>query len=141
MLRFFFVFVSLLFFLPLLHSQVTGQWKTIGDVDGKEKSIVEIYEENGKLFGKIIKLLPAAAHTHCDKCPGELQGKPITGMIILRDLIKTNKGGENGRAFDPSSGKTYNCYIELVDVDTLKLRGYIGVPALGRTQLWHRVKS
>lgn len=135
------VIIFLITFLTTIQGQVTGQWKTIGDVDGKEKSIVEIYEQNGKLFGKIVKLLPAAGFTVCENCPGDLKDKPLTGMVILHDLTITKSGGEGGTVMDPGNGRSYKCYIELVDADTLKLRGYIGVPAIGRTQLWYRVKS
>lgn len=109
-------------------------------MDKVEKSIVEIYEENGKLYGKVIKLLPAATHTHCDRCNGELKGKPIEGMVILRDLTPTSNGGKNGKVLDPSNGKTYEAYIELESADKLKLRGYIGNPAFGRSQYWYRLK-
>ncbi len=122
------------------NAQVTGMWKTIGDVDGTEKSIVEIYEQEGKYYGKVIKLLPAAKHTTCENCPGKLKNSPITGMVVLKDLTKTSNGGSNGKAVDPSSGKTYNCFIELENPDKLKLRGYLGVPTIGRTQYWYRVK-
>jgi|SRR5687767_4111882 len=135
--------ITILILLAHLHinaQEVTGMWKTIGDVDGTEKSIVEIYEKEGKLFGKVVKLLPAAKHTTCENCPGNLKNAPITGMVVLKDLQKTNKGGSNGKAIDPSSGKTYNCFIELENPDKLKLRGYIGVPTIGRTQYWYRVK-
>lgn len=138
-------FISAILFFILFHvslqAQLVGLWRTVGDIDKTEKSIIEIYEHEGKLFGKVIKLLPAATHTICEKCPGDLKGKPITGMVILRDLTQTNKGAENGRVLDPSSGKTYQCYIELEEADVLKLRGYIGSPAFGRTQYWYRVKS
>ncbi len=53
-------------FQAALQAQVTGMWKTIGDVDGTEKSIMEIYERGGKIYGKVVKLLPAAAHTVCE---------------------------------------------------------------------------
>ncbi len=121
-------------------AQVTGMWKTVGDQDGTEKSIVEIYEKEGKLYGKVVKLLPAAAHTTCEKCPGEFKDRPITGMVVLKDLKKSSTGATDGKAIDPSSGKTYNCFIELESPDKLKLRGYLGVPTLGRTQYWYRVK-
>ena len=61
-------------------------------------------------------------------------------MEILVDLVKTPEGGEDGEVLDPKSGKWYTCYMELVSQDKLKLRGYIGIPALGRTQYWYRVK-
>lgn len=123
-----------------VHAQVTGMWKTVGDADGTEKSIVEIYEKEGKYYGKVVKLLPAAKHKTCENCPGELKNKPITGMVVLKDLKKTSNGGQDGKAIDPSNGKTYNCFIELENPDKLKLRGYIGVPSIGRTQYWYRVK-
>lgn len=122
-------------------AQIIGKWKTVDDEDGVEKSIVEIYEKNGKLQGRVDKLLPAATVTHCAECPGELKNKPLVGMEILVDLIKNETGGEDGEILDPKSGKWYTCYMELVSPDKLKLRGYIGIPTFGRTQYWYRVKS
>jgi len=120
-------------------AQVTGLWKTIDDQDGREIAIIEIYERDHKLFGKVIQLLPAARRTICERCSGSLKNKPITGMNILQSLTITSTGGEKGRILDPSSGRTYNCNIELVDQDKLKLRGYLGIPSIGRTQYWYRV--
>jgi len=122
------------------NAQIIGMWKTVDDEDGVEKSIVEIYEKNGKLQGRVDKLLPAATVTHCAECPGELKNKPLVGMEILVDLTKNETGGEDGEILDPKSGKWYTCYMELVSPDKLKLRGYIGIPTFGRTQYWYRVK-
>lgn len=119
--------------------QITGLWKTVDDTDDVEKSIVEIYEHSGKLHGRVTRLLEAATKTHCDKCPGDLKNKPITGMVILKDLTKSVTGGTDGKILDPASGKTYSCYIELIDPNKLKLRGYLGLPTFGRTQYWYRV--
>lgn len=134
--------ISIFLITTFIHvdAQVTGMWKTVGDADGTEKSIVEIYEKEGKYFGKVVKLLPAAKHTTCENCPGDLKNRPITGMVVLKDLKKTSNGARHGKAIDPSNGKTYNCFIELENPDKLKLRGYIGVPSIGRTQYWYRVK-
>ena len=121
-------------------AQIIGKWKTVDDEDGAEKSVIEIYEKNGLLQGRIDKLLPTATVTHCTECPGALKNKPLVGMEILVDLTKNETGGEDGEILDPKSGKWYTCYIELVSADKLKLRGYIGIPAFGRTQYWYRVK-
>lgn len=134
-----FLFLLLLLLTGEVLSQVTGMWKTVGDVDGKEKSIIHIYEENGKLHGKVIEVLPASKYTICERCPGDLKGKPIKGMVVLRDLTKTANGGVDGKVMDPGSGKTYDCYLELEEQNKIKLRGYIGLPAIGRTQYWYRV--
>ena len=127
--------------LTVSQAQVTGKWKTFGEQDGKEKAIIEIYEQDGKLVGKVVKLLPDAVITKCVKCEGSLKDRPIEGMVILHGLTKTSQGGTDGKIIDPSSGKTYSCFVELEKSDTLKVRGYIGMPTLGRTQYWQRVKA
>ncbi|HEY3386234.1 MAG TPA: DUF2147 domain-containing protein [Saprospiraceae bacterium] len=122
------------------HGQVTGSWNVVDDDDGIVKSIVEIYEVNNQYYGRIVKLLETSKRTHCEKCYGELKGKPLTGMIIMWDLDKTSNGGKNGKVLDPSSGKIFSCSIELAGPDKLKLRGYLGVPSVGKTSYWNRLK-
>ena len=136
----FFLFLFFIFSYSAF-GQVTGYWKTIGDVDGTEKAIVHIYKENGKIYGKVIKLLPAAKHTTCAYCPGEMKDRPITGMVVLIGLTETSTGAIDGRVMDPSNGKTYKCYLKFESPDKLKLRGYFGIPAIGRTQYWYRVND
>ena len=140
MYRHLYTIIMLMFITVASHAQIIGQWKAVGDKDGDEKAIIEIYEQNGKLFGKVTKLLPGARITRCENCPGDLKDKPIEGMVVLKNLRKTALGGVDGKITDPSNGKTYNCAIELQDRDTIKVRGYIGMPAVGRTQYWKRVR-
>ena len=122
------------------YAQVTGLWRVVDDKDGIEKSVVEIYEQNGLYHGRIVRLLETSRRTHCDKCYGELKGKPLTGMRIMYDLEKTSNGGKNGKVIDPSTGKIFSCYIELDTPDRLKLRGYLGMPSVGKTSYWNRQK-
>jgi uncharacterized protein (DUF2147 family) len=122
-------------------AQLIGRWTAMGDMDYKPKAIIQIYEEDGKLHGRVEKILPAATTTICKNCDGDLKNKPIAGMVILTDLVKTETGGKDGKILDPGSGNTYSCYLELESPDKLKLRGYIGLPAFGRTQYWFRVKD
>ena len=96
-----------------------GIWKNLDDEDGREKSHIEIYEQNGTLRGKVIKLLPAATITKCDKCTGANKGKSLVGMDILWDLKKTGKVWERGEILDPKKGKVYDCKIELDGTDKL----------------------
>jgi uncharacterized protein (DUF2147 family) len=135
-----FLFVSLGFFHSL-KAQVTGLWKVVDDKDGIEKSIVEIYERNNRYFGKVVKLLSASKRTHCEKCTGALKNQPLTGMVILYDLKKTANGGRDGKVLDPSTGKIFSCYIELEGPDTLRLRGYLGIPSVGKSSHWNRMKE
>jgi uncharacterized protein (DUF2147 family) len=123
-----------------IHAQITGLWKVPDEHDGIVKSIVEIYEEDSKYYGRVAQVLDSSRHTHCEKCVGDLKDKPLTGMRILDDLTKTSNGGIDGTVLNPGSGKVYSCYIELESPDKLKLRGYIGMPAFGKTLYWTRLK-
>jgi uncharacterized protein (DUF2147 family) len=119
-----------------------GRWKTVDDVTGKAKSVVAIWEENGKLFGRIQKILdakPDDPNPTCDDCQGEQKGQPVLGLRILWDLQKDGDGWSGGTILDPESGKTYKCLISVEDGGTkLKVRGFVGVSMLGRTQYWLR---
>ncbi len=62
------------FFLTLNTVQaqsVVGKWKTIDDETGEAKSIVEIYEKSGKIYGKVVDILRADHKKDvCTKCDG-----------------------------------------------------------------------
>ena len=121
-------------------AQLEGFWVAVDDQDGLEKSVVEIYEHDGKYFGRVHRLLPNATITHCTGCEGDEKDKEITGMVIIKDLRKTSKGGRGGTILDPASGKWYSCYLELIDENKVKMRGYLGMPTFGRSQFWYRKK-
>lgn len=122
-------------------AQVTGKWKTIDDETGKAKSIVEIYESNGKLYGKVVEILnPAKKNAKCDKCEGADKGKPVEGLVIIKGLSKDGSEWTDGDILDPTKGKLYSCTLKLDGKDKLKVRGYLGVSLLGRTQYWTRVQ-
>ncbi len=127
---------------PRPASSPVGRWKTIDDVTGKVKSVVAIWEEKGKLYGRIQKLLnpdPKDPNPTCDDCAGEQKGKPVIGLRILWDLQKDGEGWSGGTILDPANGKTYKCLISVEEGGTkLKVRGFMGVPLLGRTQYWLR---
>lgn len=135
--------VALLFSATALAQSPVGEWRTIDDETGEPKSVVEIYEENGKLHGKIIRILPEGHSSICDDCEGEYAGKELIGAVILRDLERDGDEWEGGKITDPKNGKTYNVKMSLQDANTLDVRGFIKVPlmgsALGRTQTWYRV--
>lgn len=122
-------------------AQVTGKWKTIDDETGKEKSIVEIYEQNGKIYGKVVEILnPAKKDAKCTKCKGADKDKPILNLVIIKGLTKDGDEYTDGDILDPNKGKLYSCTIKLDGKDKLDVRGYMGISMLGRTQTWHRVK-
>ena len=122
-----------------------GKWKTIDDVTGKEKSIVTIWEDNGKIFGKVETVIEHPGETPkkiCDECPGDLKGQPIEGLRIMWDLQKDGDTWSGGQILDPKNGKVYKCKIWLEDKGKkLMVRGYIGFSLLGRSQEWIRLSE
>lgn len=121
---------------------ILGHWKTIDDETGQTKSIVELYDNNGKIYGKIIKLLlPEDQGKLCDKCTGNDYNQPLEGLVIVKDMSKdkNNNTYKDGTIFDPKKGKEYKCkmWIDKDTPNTLNVRGYIAF--FYRTQNWHRV--
>ncbi len=116
-----------------------GLWKTIDDSTGEAKSHVEIYEENGLLYGKVRHLLLKPNDTVCKQCTGDKKNQPVVGMIILQDMKPNKSYWQGGTIMDPENGKSYKCKIYLEGDNKLKVRGYIGFEALGRNQFWERI--
>jgi|SRR5690606_10588150 uncharacterized protein (DUF2147 family) len=132
-----------LFFSLSAFSQtpVLGQWKSIDDNTGETKSIVEIFERGGLIYGKVIKIFPKPSDDPdpvCNECDqkDERFKKKILGMEIIRKLKKEGSEYSGGDILDPEVGKVYRCKIWLDNTD-LKVRGYWG--PVWRTQTWKRV--
>lgn len=119
-----------------------GVWATDGD-----KSHIEVYRCGANLCGKIVWL----------KSPNGPDGKPsrdkhnpdpskrirtILGLQILFDLKPNASGTEwtDGHIYNPKNGKMYGARISLGSPNELKIRGYEGMPMLGETRTWTRVK-
>ena len=69
----------------------------------------------------------------------KLRDRPLLGLKIMDGFAYAGKGKwTDGRIYDPNSGKTYKCKMELKADDTLKVRGYVGMSWFGRTETWTR---
>jgi uncharacterized protein (DUF2147 family) len=139
-----------LFAVSLVHAALSpvGYWQTIDDVTGKPKSILHITQSGNALYGKVIKIYPRPGFDQneiCTACKGQKHNQPIVGMIVMEGLTQsTNNPAEwsGGEILDPLNGKTYKCFITLVNNGrSLNVRGYIGFSLFGRTQTWVRVEG
>ncbi|MEO6917892.1 MAG: DUF2147 domain-containing protein [Collimonas sp.] len=123
-------------------NSAVGLWKNIDDHTGKPKALIRISDVNGVLNGKIEKLLRDPSEDQnpkCIKCEGELKDQPILGMTIITGMQKDGGEYNGGKILDPDNGKVYKSKMSLQDNgQKLDVRGYIGVPMLGRTQTWLR---
>ena len=134
----------LLFLLigSLSHAQnasIFGKWKTIDDNSGKARSVVEIYEKDGKAYGRIVELFREPGEEQdpvCNECDedDDRYMQPVEGLQIIRGLKADNSGNwKNGDILDPENGKVYDCKIWVED-EKLRVRGYLLF--LYRTQTW-----
>jgi len=120
---------------------VIGKWKTIDDETGEAKSIVEIYQKNGKIYGKVVDIIDASKRNGlCEKCKGSRKNMPVLGMQIIDGLTKDDDEYSDGKILDPEKGKEYTCKIWLDSSNKNKLyvRGYVSI--FYRTQNWYRVE-
>jgi uncharacterized protein (DUF2147 family) len=121
------------------HAQVTGKWTTIDDATGKPRSLVEVFERGGYLFGKIVTIYPRPGKDPdpvcmaCDPADPRYKTK-VKGMEIIRNMKKDGSEYAGGDILDPEIGKVYRCKLWL----ELKVRGYLG--PFFRTQTWKRAE-
>jgi uncharacterized protein (DUF2147 family) len=120
---------------------ITGIWLTHGDKPAK----IQVYRTGQQFYGKIVFLQfpiengkPRVDRNNPDK---SLQDRPLLGLELLRGFQFDKDEWNGGHIYDPESGKTYSCTISLKDGNTLKVRGYIGISLLGRTEIWTRVAA
>jgi uncharacterized protein (DUF2147 family) len=137
--------ISLSSFLTAAES-IEGYWKSIEERTGQQLSIVEIRKgDDGKFHGKIVYRYPNAsgnALTHCTKCAAPNTNKPILGLEILYGFKEDpNKPDSyiDGRVLEATSGKIYKGKASVTSGGKrLRMRGYMGISALGRTVVWIR---
>lgn len=145
------LFAGLILLSPFTFAQnldITGKWRTIDDVTGFSKAIVEIEkDQHGTYYGTVIQVLPRPGYvpkTHCTKCVGKLKNYPIVGFPSINNLKRSATDPflyENGAFIDPLNGRVYKGSAMLNDAGThLTLRAHIGIKAIGRTQTWIRVR-
>jgi uncharacterized protein (DUF2147 family) len=130
---------------PLAWAQDTpvGLWKSIDDASGKPTALIRITDTGGELQGRIEKLFRTPEedqNPRCALCQGDRKDQPITGMTILNGLKRDgNNEYAGGEILDPKNGKVYKSKLMVREGGRkLEVRGYIGMPMLGRSQVWLR---
>lgn len=123
------------------NDSAAGVWIT-GDEDG----LIELRQVDDKLEGIIVGSLSDPDGTQperLDKLNPDpaLRERPLMNLNIFTDLRASGDNQWKGQVYDPNSGKTYKCTLTMVDVNTLKLRGYVGISLLGRTEYWQRLRD
>jgi len=119
-----------------------GLWKTIDDASGKPTALIRITEQQGELQGKIEKLFRAPnedQNPRCVQCTDARKDQPIVGMTIVSGLKKTGDEYTGGEILDPKNGKIYKSKLTVREGGKkVEVRGFIGMPMFGRSQMWLR---
>jgi uncharacterized protein (DUF2147 family) len=127
--------------LVLAAESPVGKWNTVDEKTGKVASEVTLYEQDGKLFGKITGLPePNDAQGKpktCTPCTGADKNQPIIGLVIIKDLSLKGDRYKGGTLLDPDDGKIYKGEV-WIEGGKLKVRGYLSL--FYRTQTWVRGK-
>lgn len=137
------IILSSFHFLDEGGDRLLGVWEP-----SNGRARVKIEKIGTKYYGKIVWLKepndPETNQPKTDKNNSDagLQNVPLKGYRMLKDFVY---GGNNewteGTIYDPLNGSTYSCIIKMEDANTLNIRGYIGVAALGRTDVWKRLAA
>lgn len=127
----------LLMALTVNSQTILGKWRTVDDETGEEKSIVEIYQKEGKVYGKIIEIFDASKRDlPCKFCKGDDYNRPILGLNIIKNMEKDGDVYKEGTITDPQDGKVYKGRLKLDGKNTLQVRGYVAF--FYATQYWLR---
>ena len=112
---------------------IIGEWLS-QEKDGK----ISIFKQGDKFYGKISwGKTPGRKDTNNPDV--KLRNRDLIGLVILQDFKYTGSAWEDGKIYDPKSGKTYDCILKVKDNNkVLEIRGYVGVPMFGRTATWTR---
>jgi uncharacterized protein (DUF2147 family) len=133
---------------------VEGYWLSIDDKTGKVTAGWEIYQEGGKLYGKVISTAEHGPDVKAGACKESYRGFPVSGKVNemkvvgtpwIFGLVREREGQwSNGSVIDPTDGNMYKCKIifHFADgkkfmTDTLEMRGEIGM-GIGRSQYWRK---
>ena len=125
--------------------KVIGVW-----LNGEGTGQIQIYKTtSGHYAGKLIWLKepidPETGQPKLDKRNPDASKRtvPTLGLINMHGFKYNaeDKVWERGKIYDPKNGKEYSCKMEMSNENTLKVRGYIGISLIGRTDTWTRVEK
>ncbi|WP_379090061.1 DUF2147 domain-containing protein [Pedobacter sp. UC225_65] len=140
--------LSLLFIFAICTLSVFAQKKD--DVLGKwvnpsGEGQIEIYKKGDKYFGKLAWIKEpndekGKAKTDVKNPNADLRSKPLLGLEILKDFVFEDGKWTDGTIYDPKTGKTYSCNLNIKNDGQLNIRGYVGISLIGRSESWKRAK-
>lgn len=119
---------------------ILGKW-----INSSGEAHIDISKKGDKFFGKIVWLKApkdekGQAKLDVKNPEANLKTRPILGLEMLKDFVYDDGKWVDGKIYDPKTGKTYSCNMNIKSNGDLNVRGYIGISLIGRSDTWKRVK-
>ncbi len=125
-------------------TSVEGVWQQV-DESGRVGGWFYFSNHDGIYDGRLVKMFPKPgepAHERCVACKGAQKNAPMIGLVIVRGMRRDGLAYEGGTILDPRDGSVYQAEMKLSrDGQNLSVRGYLGIPLFGQTQVWKRLPS
>ncbi|RSK24050.1 DUF2147 domain-containing protein [Hymenobacter metallilatus] len=142
------LFLCLSLFLGLVGAASAQSLSPLGVwTNSEKKATFEIYKCGNKLCGKIVTLtVPNDPKTGKPKTDSmnpdpKLRSRPRLGLVFMQGFeYDSDNKWDDGKIYDPESGKTYSCYMKMENANTMEVKGYIGFSLIGKSQTWTRVR-
>ncbi len=128
--------------LPVLADPVSGYWLT-----ENKKAIIRINPCDDSVCGTMVWMAnphdeAGARKLDVNNDDPVLKGRTICGLPMVGGMSLRRSGvWADGWIYNPRDGATYSAELSSVSDDALKVRGYLGLPLLGRSQIWTRVEG
>ena len=105
-----------------------GQWMT------QERGAVIAIEPCGpRLCGRIVGIADWPAD---GSAPVDVHGRPQCGLAIITDVRPGSANRWAADITDPENGHVYDAQLWVDEDGQLHVRGYVGLPLFGETQVW-----
>ncbi|MES2780905.1 MAG: DUF2147 domain-containing protein [Bacteroidota bacterium] len=121
---------------------IVGVWQV-----GSKEARVTIFKTGNYYYGKISWLKnpnddSGKPKTDIKNHDEQQRGKHVMGLLLLKSFEYNAHDNiwENGTIYDPKNGKTYSCKLTMTNMNTLEVRGYVGISMIGRTDIWTKVE-
>ncbi len=117
-----------------------GEWYAMRD--GQRTAVVEIFEDDGRLHGRVVRLLPTEEDPSatCQQCHEDFRGKGLTGELLVRNLRwdSGKRQFKDGEILNPEDARRYNSYMEMQDDGRLMVAGTALGGLIKKKRYWVR---